>query len=93
MSATPATDHPRTEAGALNRGLAWACLIAGIPLLVWVLIAGVIAVPPPSFMALYSGPALAAILFGIGTLMQSSKLVIISGMVLVLGIVAWALLP
>ena len=93
MSASHATDQPRSESSAVNRGMAWICLIVCFPLLVWVLIAGVIAVPPPSFLSLYGGPALAGILFGLGTLTKSSKLVTVSVVVLFLSLVAWAILP
>jgi len=71
----------------------WLFLLASIPMLVWVVLAGVIAVPYPSTLSLYSGPAIACFMFGIGLIANSQRLLSGGLAVLLLGILGWFVLP
>jgi len=71
----------------------WLFLVGSVPMLVWVVLAGVIAVPYPSMLSLYGGPAIACFLFGIGLLANSQRLLSGALAMLLLGILGWAVLP
>jgi hypothetical protein len=71
----------------------WLFLLGSIPMLVWVFLAGVIAVPHPSFLSLYGGPAIACFMVGIGLIANSPRLLWGALAVLLLGFLGWFLLP
>lgn len=71
----------------------WLSLAGSIPMMIWVGLAGVIAVPYPSYLSLYGGPAIACFLVGLGLLNNSGRLIAVALVVLLLGILGWFVLP
>ena len=71
----------------------WLFLAGSIPMLIWVALAGVIAVPYPSYLSLYGGLAIACFLFGLGLLNNSGRLLGGALAVLLLGILGWFVFP
>lgn len=73
--------------------LGWVFLVGSLPTLIWVVLAGLIAVPHPSYLALRGGPAMASLLAGIGLLASSHRLLSTAVVVFLLGILGWFVLP
>ena len=79
---------------SLYRKLAgWLILVLSIPMLLWVLTVGVIAVPYPSFISIYGGPAVSCFLAGLGLVMNRTGLLWGALGALLLGGIGWVVLP
>ena len=91
---TAQAQKPQVLSGSLYRKLAgWLFLALSIPMLLWVLAAGVIAVPHPSFLSLYGGPAVSCFLLGLGLLKNRARLLWGALAALLLGGFGWVVLP
>lgn len=93
MSAVQPQEHHSVFPFPHQRIVGWVFLVGSIPLLVWVALAGVIAVPYPSFLSLYGGAAIACLFVGIGLLVNSFRLLSVALAILSLGILGWFGLP
>ena len=71
----------------------WLFLAGSIPMLTWVALVGVIAIPYPSFISLYGGSAIAFFLVGLGFLNNSRRLLSGALAVLLLAFLGWFVLP
>lgn len=84
----------RTFFSFFSRKIAgWLLLAAAIPMIIWIALVGVIAVPYPSYLSLYGGPAIACLLLGLGLLKNSRRLLSGALAAFSLGILGWFVLP
>lgn len=71
----------------------WLLLVISVPMILWVTLAGIIAVPYPSYLALLGGPSVACFLIGLGLLSNSRGSIFAALAALLLGLLGWLVLP